>query len=242
MPQYFFILIKTKRKAPPHKGTPTAKRKRSPPIERPPVSAGVPTVSQFERLRATVEELKGLIERKKGDREASEGDETPEIFTAGMSYQEKYDVVQSILPVKNNATFKAILEDDDGKNCVLWSLQLTLNKAVAEEGASYDTSSPSSALASKVLHTLFSIDYVKKYKVYDPRENYVQQAGTVMDDAIYDWMLDALNLISDEFYRNFKMDNKFDWGEFYSKFRDVWRWTKSNNSDNRRARRRKKKN
>ncbi len=157
-----------------------------------------------------------------------------------LPYEAKYEAVLAALPLNTNKAFQNVLEDNDGPNCLLWVLKLTLNKAVAEEGMSYDTTSTKSALASKVVHSLFSVSYILRYKLYDPRENYVQEPGTCMEENIYTWVKDAMNNITAEFYGNFNMENKFKWVEFFAWFRKVWRWTRSNNSEGRRRRRRRK--
>ncbi len=224
--------------------SPAAKRTRTSP------RAG-PSMDQFEKLVASVDELKSLVmagQHKKKDEEdeeeADEGEAAMEeeedivLFSEDMTYEQKYHIVRNAIPVKTYAVFKAIISDPDGSKCLLWALQLALNKAVAEEGATYDTSSNSSALASKLIHVLFAIEYVKRYKGYDPRENYVQHEGTAMGVDVYEWMKEALTFITEEFYQNFQMESRFSWDAFYAKFRVVWRWTRSNNSDNRRARRR----
>ncbi len=203
---------------------------------------------QFEDLLASVNELKAMVaaaaagtaDVQQEEQEPEEEDEEIELFTPGMTYEEKYNVVKSHLPINSNNEFSAVIADVDGSKCLLWALQLELNKAVAEEGASYDTASASSALASKVLHTLFTIDYVKRFKLYDARDNYVQTAGTAMGENVYEWIKAAMVAIADEFYQNFQMATRFDWAKFYSKLREVWRWTRSNNSDNRKIRRRNK--
>ncbi len=196
-------------------------------------------MSQFAHLVNVVEELQQKVE---GNVEESDAEQHVVISDPAMSYEQKYEAVESALPVSNNEAFLNIIQDKDGPNCLIWILQLALNKSVAEEGATYDTTSTSSVLASKVIHTLFSIDYVKKYKVYDPRENYTQQEGTAMVEDVYTWLMTAMTAITIEFYNNFQMENKFKWAEFFPKFRNVWTWTRSNNSDQRRARRRRKKN
>ncbi len=214
----------------------------------PTTSKDGPTMDQFKSLMNSVEELKAMFAAHVQKRDDDESEpEAPDavaegLFHDGMTYEEKYNTVTSLMPINSNAVFRAIVQDVDGSKCLLWTLQLSLNKAVAEEGATYDTTSNSSAIASKVLHVLFTIDYVKKFRVYDPRDNYVQQVGTAMPQEVYEWLKDSLSIITEEFYNNFQMQNRFNWDEFYVKFRNVWRWTRSNNSDNRRARRRQKKN
>ncbi len=199
-------------------------------------------MEQFEILVDKFKEIKELLQ-KKGDGESD--DEEPNSALAAVladpdaTEDDKYDAIRRALPVPNNVVLMQILDTKDGRGCLFWILQLGLNKAVAEEGASYDTTSPSSALASKVMHMLFSIDYVKRFKIYDPRENYTQQDGTAMQRDVFEWLQESLTAIASEFYKNFNLESSFDWKQFLSKFREVWRWTRSNNSDTRRERRRK---
>ncbi len=197
-------------------------------------------MTQFAHLVNVVDKMK---KKMAGEDTDSDGG-SPEVVLSDpeMSPEEKYEAVLAALPLSSNEGFLNVLQDKDGPNCLMWILQLTLNKAVVEEGATYDTTSASSVLASKIIHTLFSIEYVKQFKVFDPRENYTQQEGTAMERDIYMWMMSAMEAITAEFYSNFGMENKFKWSEFFPKFRNVWTWTRSNNSDNRRARRRRKKN
>ncbi len=214
--------------------SPKAKRTRTDPV------AG-PSMSQFEKLCDSVEEIKNMISKKGED--GDESDEGPEELSAILNnkdatYDEKYTVVRSVLPINSNSIFKMILDAEEGPKCLYWALQLGLNKAVAEEGATYDTSTESSALPSKMVHILFSLEYVKKYKLYDPRDNYTQQVGTAMDRQVYDWMKAAMENIAAEFYTNFNIPSPFDWKQFFVALRKVWRWTRSNNSDSRRERRR----
>ncbi len=193
--------------------------------------------SMMAHVMSTLEEIKGIVAAK------GTTEEVPEVVLPDPAapYDVKYHAVRKALPLSTNAGFRNILQDPDGPNCLLWALHLPLNKSVAEEGVSYDTTSTSSALASKVMHLLFSIEYVKKYKMFDARENYTQQPGTAMDGELYEWLQAAMTTITDEFYKNFQMESKFEWTAFLEKLRRVWSWTRSNNSDNRRARRRVKK-
>ncbi len=206
-------------------------------------STGLPTMSQFIDLVQSVEDIKKMVagKGKEGD-ESTDEEEANVLPDPAIEYQEKYERVLAALPIKGNRIFLNILNDPDGPRILQWILQLATNKAVAEEGATYDTTSNSSALASKVLHILFSVDeYVTRYKMFDPRENYQQQDGTCMDGKIYMWLKDALTSIAAEFYMNFQLESAFDWDTFFAKFRHVWRWTRSNNSETRRQRRRNKK-
>ncbi len=157
-----------------------------------------------------------------------------------LPYEAKYNAVRAALPIDTNKAFQNILQDRDGPTCLLWALKVILNSAVAEEGITYDTTSTGTALESKVIHGLFSVEYIKAYKNFDPRENYVQEPGTAMEENIYVWLKDAMTSITTEFYATFGLENKFNWVEFFVKVRKVWRWTRSNNSDGRRRRRRKK--
>ena len=174
--------------------------------------------------------------------ESTEDDGAPILTDPELPIEEKYKLVMAALPVKSNEAFKSILADKDGSRCLMWALTLALNKSVQEEGATFDTSAKGSVLASKVLHVLFSVnDYVQKLKVFDPRENYTQLEGTAMDKDVYEWLMDAMNTIAAEFYANFQLESNFEWAEFYKKFRQVWIWTRSNNAESRRNRRRQKK-
>ncbi len=188
-----------------------------------------------------IKEIVGMVaEKQKAAETGEEEDEEPFIFTEEMSINEKYNAVVAALPFNTNGLMVKVLQDKDGPRCLTWALQLLLNQAVAQEGVSYDTSTNKSALASKVLHVLFSIPYVKRYKLWDPRENYTQAEGTAMDEAIYKWLEDAMESITLEFYDNFGMPTRFKWSEFFTKLRAVWRWTRSNNSEGRKVRRAKK--
>ncbi len=172
--------------------------------------------------------------------QSKDDDEEPKedpIFQDGMTYEEKYEAVRAALPFNSNSMFANVLGDPDGPRCLLWALQLCLNKGVAQEGLTYDTTSTKSSLASKVVHELFSIAYVKRYKLYDPRENYVQSEGTAMSKETFYWLKSALEQIASEFFANFQMESKFVWTEFLVYLRKVWRWTRSNNSDVRKLRR-----
>ncbi len=206
-----------------------------------------PSMTQFERLVATVDEIKsmiGLVAAKQQAGQEPEAEEGQPIVLTGMSVEEKYDIVTRALPLDSNIAFTSVLSDPNGPQCLRWALELALNRAVAAEGVTYDTASEKSALASKVIHILFSISYVKQYKSWDPRDDYVQTEGTAMHGDVYNWLRDSMESITTEFYNNFQMATMFVWEEFYKMFRKVWRWTKSNNSDNRKERRaaRKKRN
>ncbi len=185
--------------------------------------------------------MKTLLEKKVEEEESDEDNEELAALLAdpNKSYDEKCAAVRQAMPLDSNAVFKTVLKSEEGARCLEWILQLNLNRAVAQDGATYDTGSASSALCSKLIHLLFTIKYVLKYKPYDPRETYVQQEGTAMDVVIYEWLKATMEKITGEFYGNFGIESAFDWKEFYAKFRKVWRWTRSNNSDTRKERRRK---
>ncbi len=207
----------------------------------------MPTMSQFRILEEELSELKRQlkVKRVKDEEETSTSSSSSEeinnviIDDANMSRLNKLDIIEAALPLDSNGQFANILFDHEGASILEEILKAALNKAVQEEGATFDTSTKKTTLASKVVHVLFSIRYVLRYKAYDPRPNYMQAPGTAMTEQIYKWLMNAMESIAMEFYESFGIPSKFDWSKFFVMMRAVWRWTRSNNSEMRRVRRRK---
>ncbi len=207
-----------------------------------------PTMTQFEQMREEIEELRAALARKRKREEDDDDAGANDIILShpGLSKKAKYTLIEEAVPLSTPGQFKNVLNDPDGPKILEVILNMELQQAVREEGLSYDTNADSSALASKVIHKIFSIEYIKNFKVFDPRENYTQAVGTAMAEETYKWLKNAMVPIVHDFYQEINavsqvyVPNNFKWDVFFAKFRHVWRWTRSNNSDKRKLRRRKK--
>ena len=206
-------------------------------------------LEKYKVLQKGLDELRNQLREKREEAEEQAGKEAKEeeeedsdvvIDNPDLEAYQKRDLIEAALPISSNERFLNILHDPEGPRILQLLLNVALNKAVQDEGITFDTNNLTSALPSKIIHFLFSIPYVCKYKTHDPRENYRQAPGTSMDKEIYDWLKGAMMDITNEFYEGFGMPNPFKFNVFFEKLRIVWRWTRSNNSDNRKERRRKR--
>ena len=215
-----------------------------------------PTKSEFEQLSSAVKKLqaenKDLRRKLKRRRDSSSsssssstsssssssssGDDDDEekkprevpILDQSMSKHEKKKFVHANLPFNYNDTFVSIIKDKEGNKVLRHILQEALRTAMEKEEGTYDTAMRSRVLAHKVVNTLFTSDYIKVFKMFDPRQNYHQRKGTAMTEDVYTWIMTTVEDEAIQHFKKFGQPNRFIWKEFLDKLRELWKWARNN--------------
>ncbi len=216
-------------------------------MSRPPKTSQSPAgkpglASQVAELREEVKRLSGQLAAKRKRRLGGEVEEEEEEAAAdkgkeeksvvlpdiGMSRDAKFELIEAALPVDNDDALLNILHDPDGPELIEMALELSANRAIENAKFTYDTSAPGNAVASHFVHLIFSKTYTDNLKLFDPRPNYIQRAGTAMCEEVYLWFKGIITALAYSYNERNHQVSKFFWDEFYNKVRKVWRWSRGN--------------
>ncbi len=170
--------------------------------------------------------LKVLAKRPRSELEEEDPDV---IIKAEQPLEVKAERIRAALPVDTNEAFVNIIQDAEGEQILQGILQDAIMDGLEREEFTLDVTVKSRALTNKVLHTLFSMEYVDNLRIYNPRENYEQAPGTAMVKFVYDWLHDTImTLVAEIFSRENVERVPFEWEKFLDMLRDSWKWCKNN--------------
>ena len=183
-------------------------------------------------MEALTKENKALMEKVKKRKVGSDSsdEEDPDVVVReSHSPEEKAARIRAALPLHTNEAFLSIISDPVAEQVLQGILQEAMLEGLAKGEFTLDTSAKSRSLSKTVIHTLFSDDYIDRYRFYNPRENYNQAEGTAMVQAVYDWLHDTvLTLVAEVITREGVERAPFDWDEFLTMLRDSWKWSRNN--------------
>ncbi len=189
----------------------------------------VPTMEEFLSLKKQVEDLKAQLRAGREEQaEEEEPSRQPRIIIEfpDEAIEVKYNRIEQALPLSFDAEFIDIIRDTEGDECLDRIVEATVIEAL-ENRSSKEKEKNEKKWMSKVLHKLFSNEYMSDYKVYDPRENYQQKAGTAMSKEVYEWTKKSVTTSATAYFEEGN-EETFDWPTFLIKMRDVWRYTRCN--------------
>ncbi len=168
---------------------------------------------------------------KKSSSSSSDGEDQERLVILpdiGMSRDAKFELVEAALPLDNDDALLNILHDPDGPELIAMAVELSANRAIDLGKFTYDTSQKGNALASHFVHLIFSKRYTDNLKLFDPRPNYIQRAGTAMCEEVFMWFKGIVTTLAKSYNEMHGLPDNFFWDEFFDKVRKVWRWSRGN--------------